>query len=356
MKILLARTVWDHHSKKSGYDNVFQHFTGKEYHHVINIVPLYPSFWQRVINFLMSLAIRDFREHYGINYLIFELKIILQIWFKKIDVIHLTDVEKNYRFFPKLLAKSKIRTIGTVHLPPAFYKVGWRQLQQLEYLDELIVLDKKSQIFYQTYFPNKKIHFIPHAVDTDHFKPSNQGQTNMFKYLFIGRFLRDLKTLSKTILLAKEKEVKNLEFHLVYTWQSLDNTDGFPFISILKEDFVIIHNHLNDNDLLDLYQQCQVLFIPLFDATANNGILEAMACGMPIITTSTTGGETYITNKKNGFICPQQSAEKLLEAVISLKENANLYSNMSECARQVSEEQFSISVVKSQLKLVYMCD
>ena len=42
---------------------------------------------------------------------------------------------------------------------------------------------------------------------------------------------------------------------------------------------------LTDAELRDLYHSSDIAFIPLTNATANNAVLEAMASGIPLIST-----------------------------------------------------------------------
>jgi len=69
----------------------------------------------------------------------------------------------------------------------------------------------------------------------------------------------------------------------------------------------------------DYYANCDVLVLPTFYDACSLVVIEAMACGLPAITTSYNGASGIITNEKDGYIIPHPpcSAE-LVEAMKAL--------------------------------------
>jgi glycosyltransferase involved in cell wall biosynthesis len=67
-------------------------------------------------------------------------------------------------------------------------------------------------------------------------------------------------------------------------------------------------------------------------------ILEAMACGLPVITTSHTGGPDIIDDGVEGFIIPPGDADALAETMLHLYEHPVERIEMGTAARQAAEK------------------
>jgi len=71
-------------------------------------------------------------------------------------------------------------------------------------------------------------------------------------------------------------------------------------------------------------------------------ILEAMASGLPIISTDCGGPATAVIPGENGLLTPVGNAQALAEAMQTLWEQPELRRRMGQAARQRVEERFSI--------------
>jgi UDP-glucose:(heptosyl)LPS alpha-1,3-glucosyltransferase len=77
-------------------------------------------------------------------------------------------------------------------------------------------------------------------------------------------------------------------------------------------------------------------------------ILEAMACGLPVITSPTCGGSEFITTGQNGYVCDALDIKALAEAVMAvpaLHLNDAMGVNARERVRDATPEKLSQQLI-----------
>lgn len=70
------------------------------------------------------------------------------------------------------------------------------------------------------------------------------------------------------------------------------------------------------------YQAADGLLLPTLYDPFPNVILEAMACGLPVITSTTCGGSEFIQAGENGYVCDALDIIALRDAIMALPEKA----------------------------------
>jgi glycosyltransferase involved in cell wall biosynthesis len=119
-----------------------------------------------------------------------------------------------------------------------------------------------------------RINVIPHGVDTNYFKPNDHVEQNDKIVLIVGNWMRDFE-LARTLAEIFYTRDKDIKFIVV----SLES-NRFYFKDLKNVSFF---SKINDDELLQLYNKAQILFLPLKGAIANNALLEAMSCNLPIL-------------------------------------------------------------------------
>jgi glycosyltransferase involved in cell wall biosynthesis len=201
---------------------------------------------------------------------------------------------------------------------------------QLEYFSDLA---KPERVFY-----------VPHGIDVDYYKPNGKSKDldKGLQCLFVGRHLRDFETLVHTM---KILEASNIHVEL----SAVTSPGARRFVTGLKN--VRCYSRVSDEKLRDLYQRSDLLLLPLLGSTANNSLLEAMACGLPIITTDLPGVRDYVKDSC-ALLTPRGDAKALAEAVLHLRNEEGKRREMAASARNRSLE-FSWRVVASKIRDVY---
>jgi len=189
-------------------------------------------------------------------------------------------------------------------------------------IDHAIVLSRLQADDLSRFLPHEKISELQHGIDIDYFTPDiTRKDKGTFTCLSVGNWLRDYDTVMAVS--QSLKSIPDIEFHIVSSKVNPSETPGN----------VYVHQNISDESLLHLYQKADVFFMPMLDATANNAILEALACGVPVITTRLAGIESYLSGKEAILIEPGD-ASLYHDAIMSLYNDRSIIDEMCQYARK----------------------
>ncbi len=92
------------------------------------------------------------------------------------------------------------------------------------------------------------------------------------------------------------------------------------------DDVVEFLGRVNDNIKIELLKSCDVFVLPSLFENFGIVLIEAMACGKPVVTTS-SGGQVEFVNDRCGKIVPPKDPLALANAIEDVLENLDRYSN-----------------------------
>jgi glycosyltransferase involved in cell wall biosynthesis len=216
-------------------------------------------------------------------------------------------------FYSPLWRRGHNACVATFHYPPQ------RLLERinpgsLRSLDAAIIVGSNQREALERIMPRERIHFCPHPVDTDYFCPnSSQPKAALPRLVCVGSLFRDYELLSRVHLKLRGAD-SLFETHLV----GLSEQQAL----VVKDvPGIVVHPRLSDSGLLELYRSAALGILPLTDATANNALLEMMACGLPVVVTSVGGIPDY-TNGSAAVLCPPNDADAMASAARGLLSSA----------------------------------
>jgi len=118
------------------------------------------------------------------------------------------------------------------------------------------------------------------------------------------------------------------------------------------QDAVVFVGMLSAHDLRQFYQDLDVFVIPSFQEGHAIVGVEAMACGVPVVSTRCGGPEAYVEDGKNGFLVdfdPNQLARRIND----ICENPDRRQQLSHHARASVVRAFGICRFQDALRIVW---
>jgi glycosyltransferase involved in cell wall biosynthesis len=100
----------------------------------------------------------------------------------------------------------------------------------------------------------------------------------------------------------------------------------------------------NSPELLGLYANADTFVFPTRADCLPLAIMEALAAGLPVVTTAVGALPEAVRHGETGLVAPVDDAEKLFEALHALAGDAGLRAKMGQAAREAACEQFDAAV------------
>jgi glycosyltransferase involved in cell wall biosynthesis len=195
--------------------------------------------------------------------------------------------------------------------------------KRLRNLDAIVVMSETQRPFFEACgVAADKIHCILHGIDTDFFVPTHSSSADQFTVLSVGSYKRDFTLLREVALRLRNhagirlKIVSSKGFHSYFA-----DLDHVEFVS-----------NLSDVQLLQTYQSSDCLLLTVENATANNALLEGLACGLPIVTEDVGGIGEYV-NSDCAVMTPAKDADRLVESIVQLAASSSTCHEMAQAAR-----------------------
>jgi glycosyltransferase involved in cell wall biosynthesis len=106
-------------------------------------------------------------------------------------------------------------------------------------------------------------------------------------------------------------------------------------------------------DMPNTLAQTDIFCLPSYREGVPNALIEACACGLPIVTTDVPGCRDVVTNGVNGLLVPVRNAFALANALETLLTSPDLRQAMGIAGRETAINKFSITKVNAENLSVY---
>lgn len=209
-------------------------------------------------------------------------------------------------------------------------------------------LNNRDQILEYKLIDRKKILTTWLGVDTEKFTPrSNSLKTDILQLVTVAR-LNPAKGHIYALESLLELQKQNIRFHYTIAGSG-------PYENTLKS-FVNEHNldehvtftgHVDESKAIVLLQSADIFLlnsIGIGEASPVS-LIEAMACGLPCISSIIGGTPQIITDGKDGILIPQKDVDALTSSIAKLATDLQLCKEIGKNARTSAIEYFSCKQV-----------
>jgi len=203
-----------------------------------------------------------------------------------------------------------------------------RELAEYDECDLIFVPSRFVQrSFIDKGVAQEKLRVVPYGVDLQMFRPVLK-EDKVFRIIYVGE-LSVRKGIHYLLAAASRFSKKEVEVWLIGS--------ALPESRALLKGYEGRFRHLGvipRAELYRYYSQGSVFVIGSIEEGLALVQAQAMACGIPIIATTNTGGEDLFSDGVEGFIVPIRDANAIAEKIVQLLRFPNDLEMMGQAARK----------------------
>lgn len=334
-QVYFVKHVSSHHASHSGYTRLLEFINGTVLTDDNSGIPY--KIRKGITNY-----ISNEKGIYNSSSLAKDITLIKKIISNPDGIVHYLNGERDIRFSTYLAGARKWKLTASFHEPPDVIINEIKDFKYLRKLDGAIAVGINQMQLLSEKIGGRVIQYIPHGVDTSFFTPSGNQEWDYHTAIFVGQHLRDFTVLKDVI--------QKIKMHIPdFKLKVIIREDFHKFIP--KLDWIEMYSSISDEMLRLHYQKAAFLLLPLKEVTACNAILEAMACGIPILTTDLEGNRGYV-NDSCSILIKDNSVDDFVQASLMLMEDTSRNNSMRQMAR-IHSLNFSWELIAKELNKHY---
>lgn len=323
------------------------------------------SFWSQFNCVHFSTSIENDSRLYA---LLYQIRQILFFFFHMLFFrpraasIHTASWNSFYRSFVYISIAWLLRIPVVLHIHPVFFhefylRGGWIRKALIKSAGKMsakvVFLTSSIRELFVPVFPNMELLVLPNPVNVSQFKRTEcSPRRDKWQLLFMGWFVKekgvyDIVEIIPDIIkvfpyvrfvFAGNKEVDKLR-DLIGTKNLTDVANVLGWVS--------------GQEKVDLLLGSGALLLPSYSEGVPNVILEAMASGLPIITTPVGGIPTILENEVSGLFVTPGNKDELKSAILRLLHDEALTSKISSEAQSLAQKMYDVEMIGQKLGEIY---
>ena len=246
-------------------------------------------------------------------------------------------VAEHFSSFPR-------RLLGPLDLAKAWLAFRWA--------DMVLPVSRDLQNAIERYGLRARFKVIPNVADTSLFfpPPEVRSDTDVKRIVFVGQ-LAPVKGIPYLLKAASHLRGKRDDWHLDIVGDGKERMEYERLaVDLNLGDRVTFHGSRSRREVAEFMRRADLFVLPSLVETFSAPAAEALACGIPVLSTRCGGPEDFIVEDV-GFLVPSGDADALFQGLDQMLTNLHRYSRQR--IAQYARERFSPEVVGAQLHALY---
>ena len=209
----------------------------------------------------------------------------------------------------------------------------------------------------QPLLPTKPIGVIPNAIDGTVFGPNGaadprgNGSASAIRVLAVARLIerKGLEDLLHAMALLRRTQLELT----VQGWGRSGERLQELAVSLGIHHRVTFAGFKQRHLLPKVYRAADIFVLPSHSESCAMALLEAMACGLPVVATEVGGTRELVSQDVNGYLVPPWEPRALADALARLAADSTLRRNMGERNAQMIQQSYTLQTMTAQYLNVY---
>jgi glycosyltransferase involved in cell wall biosynthesis len=217
----------------------------------------------------------------------------------------------------------------------------------------VIVLGNKLKYIFEPYFSSEGIFVVPNGSD---YNFPAKTKSSEVKILYFSNLLaaKGVVDVFKAIEILSDKIKTSFSIDFVGEWYLPEDKKACDEIMNKKTLPIRIHSSKSGSEKFKFLSDADIFVFPPRDPEGHPwAIVEAMAAGLPIISTDKGAITESVIDERNGFIIESRKPEQIAEKLELFIENESLRKKMGEEGRNLYLSNFTESKMVEKLSAAF---
>jgi glycosyltransferase involved in cell wall biosynthesis len=156
------------------------------------------------------------------------------------------------------------------------------------------------------------------------------------------------------IRLSDDPKVRKLaSFHVKGQRNSYNNYLRQQIHSLGISRNVTFHGIVSNDEIIEYYRNANLFVLPSFSEAFGMGLIEAMACELPVVATKVGGIPEVVENGRTGLLVEAGDSKELADAILNVFSDSKLRMWMGKRARERVIKLFSWKKIARDTSILY---